>query len=347
MTMIRQKVLFGVPRFTAELSWTDLAVELPGWEISVSPRGRLAEHVDGVDVVCPWGSPVDAAALKAGTFGLIQQFGVGLEKVDVAAATELGVWVARIPGDAGGNADSVAELALLHVLALVRRLDEAREALWNRRWEERPLGGTLLGSTILIVGLGAIGVALVQRLSGFGARLIGLREHPERGGPPGLDQICGPGEFCTRLGQADVVICCAMLHERNAGMFGEVAFAAMKKGALFVNVGRGGLMDEAALLAAIESGQVAAAGLDVHATEPADPDSPLLRHPRVFATPHVGGLTRTMFLRTGRVFAQNLDRWARGERPRWAVNQPAFCRSPVRPAGGWPQTQAPGRARRS
>ena len=328
-----QKVLFGVPRFTAELSWADLAPELPGWEISVCPRGEMAAHVDGVDVLCPWGAPVDAVTLKAGTFGLVQQFGVGLEKVDVEAATEQGVWVARIPGDAGANADSVAELAVLQLLAIVRRLDEVREALWNRRWEQRPLGGTLLGSTILIVGLGAIGDAVAVRLSGFGARLLGVRAHPEYGARAGVEEVAGPDHLLRLLGQADAVVCCAMLHDGSAGMFGEAAFAAMKRGAVFVNVARGGLVDEDALLAALESGQVAAAGLDVHAREPADPDSALLRDPRVFATPHVGGLTRTMFTRTGRVFAQNLDRWARGEPPRWAVNSPAFCRAPGKPPG--------------
>jgi D-3-phosphoglycerate dehydrogenase len=121
-----------------------------------------------------------------------------------------------------------------------------------------------------------------------------------------------------------------MLHGGNRAMFGEAAFAAMREGALFINVARGGLVDEAALLAALESGRLAGAGLDVHATEPADPESALLRHPRVFATPHVGGLTRTMFTRTGRVFAENLDRWAKGEPPRWAVNAPKFCRSAPR-----------------
>jgi phosphoglycerate dehydrogenase-like enzyme len=327
MAISQQKVLFGVPRFTTELPWTDLAADLPGWEISACPRGQMADHVAGVDVICPWGSPVDADTLKAGTFGLVQQFGVGLEKVDVAAATELGVWVSRIPGDAGGNADSVAELALLAMLALTRRLDQAREALWNQRWEQRPLGGTLLGSTILIVGLGSIGEALVTRLAGFGARLLGVREHPERGGPDGLDEVAGPGELGRLLAQADVVVCCAMLHGGNRAMFGQAAFAAMREGALFINVARGGLVDEAALLDALESGRLAGAGLDVHATEPADPESALLRHPRVFATPHVGGLTRTMFTRTGRVFAENLERWAKGEPPRWAVNAPAFCRS--------------------
>ncbi len=333
MKIPTHKVLFGVPRFTAELSWTDLAPELPGWEISVCPRGEMAGHVDGVDVVCPWGAPLDAVTLKAGTFGLVQQFGVGLEKVDVQAATQQGVWVARIPGDAGGNADSVAELAVLQLLALVRRLDETREALWNRRWEQRPLGGTLLGSTILIVGLGATGNAAAARLSGFGARLLGVRAHPEYGAPAGVEEVAGPDQLLRMLGHADAVLCCAMLHEGNAGMFGEAAFAAMKRGAIFVNVARGGLVDEGALLAALESGQVAGAGLDVHASEPADPDSALLRDPRVFATPHVGGLTRTMFTRTGRVFARELDRWARGEVPRWAVNSPAFCRAPGKPPG--------------
>ncbi|MGH3157475.1 MAG: NAD(P)-dependent oxidoreductase [Streptosporangiaceae bacterium] len=321
-----RKVLFGVPRFSAELGWTDLAAQLPGWEISVSPRGRLAECLDGVDVVCPWGSPVDTATLEAGTFGLVQQFGVGLEKVDVAAATELGVWVARIPGDAGGNADSVAEIAVLHVLALTRRLDELGSALRERRWDARPLGGSLLGQTVLIVGLGTIGAALAARLSGFGVRLAGVRAHPERGGLPEACEVAGPDGLARLLGQADVVVCCAMLDPGTAGMFGAGQFAAMKPGALFVNVARGGLVDEAALLAALDAGQVGGAGLDVHAKEPADPDSPLLRHPRVFATPHAGGLTRAMFTRSGRVFAENLERWAAGQPPRWAVNSPPFLR---------------------
>ncbi|HEY3952298.1 MAG TPA: NAD(P)-dependent oxidoreductase [Streptosporangiaceae bacterium] len=328
------RILFGVPRFSAELSWTDLAPELPGWEILVSPRGRVADHLDGVDVVCPWGSPMDAATLRAGTFGLVQQFGVGLERVDVAAATELGVYVARIPGDAGGNADSVAEIALLHVLALARRLDELTAALRARRWEARPPGSSLLGQTVLIVGLGSIGDALAARLAGFGVRLTGLRAHPGRGGPPGVAEVAGPDGLPRLLGQADVVVCCAMLDESTAGMFGAGQFAAMKPGALFVNVARGGLVDEAALLAALDAGQLGGAGLDVFGKEPADPDSPLLRHPRVFATPHAGGLTRTMFTRSGRVFAQNLERWAAGEPPRWAVNSPGFRRGRVTgPAG--------------
>jgi phosphoglycerate dehydrogenase-like enzyme len=278
-------------------------------------------------VVCPLGAPVSAPTIRAGCFGLIQQFGVGLDGVDVAAATELGVWVSRVPGDAGGNADSVAELAVLHLLALSRRLDEARAALTQRRWPDRPVGRSLLDATVLIVGLGAIGTAVARRLAPFGPRLLGVRGRPGRGGPPEVADVGGPDRLPELLSQADAVICCAELHAGTAGLFGAAQFAAMKPGAIFVNVARGGLVDEPALLAALDSGQVGGAGLDVFAREPADPGDPLVRHPRVLATPHVGWLTGLMFDRTAHVFAQSILRWAGGGAPRWAVNAPAFRRS--------------------
>jgi phosphoglycerate dehydrogenase-like enzyme len=323
-----RRVLFCRERFTAELAWTDLAPLLPGWQITTCPPGKVIDHLDGVDAVCPFGGAIDAGVLEAGRFGLVQQYGVGLEKVDVRRATELGVWVCRIPGDAGGNADSVAELAILHLLALVRQLPAAQAVLNGGRWESRPTGGSLLGSTVLIVGLGAIGTAVALRLAPFGARLLGVRARPQLGGPPGMDQVAGPDRLPDLLGQADAVICCAMYGPGTAGMFGRAEFGAMRPGALFINVARGGLVDEAALLAALESGRLGGAGLDVHATEPADPRSALLAHPLMIATPHVGGLTHVMFRRTGEVFAASLERWASGHTPRWAVNRPAFCRWP-------------------
>jgi phosphoglycerate dehydrogenase-like enzyme len=106
----------------------------------------------------------------------------------------------------------------------------------------------------------------------------------------------------------------------------------MRPGALFVNVARGRLVDEAALLAALESGQVGGAGLDVFEREPADPASPLVQHPHVIATPHVGWHTGLMFRQTSEVFAANLLRYGRGEQPLWTVNEPAFVRR--RPATG-------------
>ena len=324
--MTGKVVLFGRERFTAELDWAQLGPLLPGWVIRTCPRTEIAAHLAGVDVVCPFGAVIDRQILEAGLFGLVHQYGVGLEKVDVARATELGVWVARVPGDASGNAESVAELAVLQLLALLRRLDEARAALVDGRWESRPTGGSLLGATVAIVGLGAIGFALAHRLAPFEANLLGVRAHPERGGPRAV-RVTGPGQLAGVLGEADAVICCAMFDGSNGQMFDAAAFSAMKRGAVFVNVARGGLVDEGALLAALESGQVGAAGLDVHAVEPADPGSALLRHPRVLATPHVGGLTHVMFRRTATAFAGNLLRWSAGEPPLWAVNSPPAPRS--------------------
>jgi phosphoglycerate dehydrogenase-like enzyme len=313
-------------RFTAELDWSDLGPLLPGWTIRTCRSDDVIAHLAGVELVCPFGAVIDREVLDAGRFGLVQQFGVGLEKVDLERATELGVWVARIPGEDSGNADSVAELAVLFLLTLIRRLGDASAALADSDWDARPTGGSLLGSTVAIVGLGAIGSALALRLNAFSAKITGVRAQPSRGQPPGVTEVVGPAQLFEVLAQADAVVCCALYDGTNAGLFNAAAFAAMKPGAVFVNVARGGLVDEAALLAALDSGQVAGAGLDVHAREPADPDSPLLRHPRVVATPHIGGLTYEMFRRTSALFAGNVHRWAAGEPPRWAANSPLTTR---------------------
>jgi phosphoglycerate dehydrogenase-like enzyme len=321
------RVLFGRDRISADLSWGTLVPLLPGWELTACAANKVIDHLDGVDVICPFGARIDARIMAAGTFGLVHQFGVGLDSVDLRAATEHGVWAARVPGDTGGNADSCAELAVLHLLALARRLDESRAILAARSWPDRPLGRSLLDSTVLIVGLGAIGTALARRLAPFGPRLLGVRDRPELGGPPEIAHVAGPGELAGLLGQADAVMCCAELTERNAGMFGAAEFTAMRPGALFVNVARGGLVDEDALLAALDSGQVGGAGLDVFAREPVDPASPLVSHPRVLATPHIGWHTGYMFRQTSEAFAANLQRFARGEQPMWTVNEPSFRRS--------------------
>jgi phosphoglycerate dehydrogenase-like enzyme len=234
-----------------------------------------------------------------------------------------------VPGDTGGNADSCAEHAVLLLLALARRLDEARAALANRRHAERPTGMSLVDATVLIVGLGAIGTAVARRLGPFGPRLLAVRANPDKGGPAEVAVVAGPDRLRDLLAEADAVVCCAMLHEGNDRMFSAAEFAAMKPGALFINVARGALVDEDALFSVLESGQVGGAGLDVFAREPADPDNPLVGHPRVIATPHVAWHTGLMFRRSSEVFAANLQRFVAGERPDWAVNELAFCRATI------------------
>jgi phosphoglycerate dehydrogenase-like enzyme len=322
-------VLFGRESFNLGLPWSELAPLLPGWEIRACPPDRLGECLDGVDVVCPFGAKVTGELVDRGHFGLVQQFGVGLDRVAVTEATEAGVWVCRLPGDLTANADSVAELAVLHVLALLRRLDESRAALADGRWGQ-PVGRSLLDTTTVLVGLGAVGTAVARRLAGFGTRLVGVRARPEHGGPDVVERVVGPAALHEVLAEADVVVCSAMGSPENRQLFDGRAFSAVKPGAVFVNVARGSLVDESALLAALDSGRVAAAGLDVFAVEPAGPTHQLVAHPRVLATPHIAGLTETMFRRSGVLFAENLARWLRGESPRWAVNAPTTPRRPPR-----------------
>jgi phosphoglycerate dehydrogenase-like enzyme len=322
------RVLFGREMFNDGVPWTDLSPLLPGWDIRVSAAPDLLDNIEGVDVLCPFGAVVDRGLIAAGGFGLIQQFGVGLDNVDIDAATEHGVPVARLPGDQTGNADSVAELALLKVLALLRQFDQARSALRTGRWGQ-PVGRSLIDSTVLIVGLGAIGTAVARRLRGFGPRILAVRAHPDRGGVEGVEQVFGGDALHEALGQADVVVCCAMFDRHSEGMFDADAFAACKPGAVFVNVARGGLVDETALLAALDAGTLAGAGLDVHAIEPADPASPLLQHPAVLSTPHIAGLTWSMFSRSGELFARNIQSWADHRPPRWTVNAPSRSRRPA------------------
>lgn len=323
------RVLFGSESF-ADRSWSELGSRLPGWEIRTSRGDELSERLAGVDVVCPWSAEVTAEMIAGSRFGLIQQYGVGVDQVAVDAATRAGVWVCRLPAELTTNADSVAELVVLHVLALLRRLDDSRAVLADGGWGQ-PVGRSLVGSTTVLVGLGGIGTAVAHRLAGFGTRLLGVRAHPERGGPELVERVVGPASMSEVLGEADVVVCSAMGSARNNHLFDRRTFSSVKPGAVFVNVARGNLVDESALCEALDSGRIAAAGLDVFAVEPASLDNPLIAHPRVLATPHIGALTETMFQRSGVLFADNLARWLRGERPHWAVNAPSTPRP--RPSG--------------
>lgn len=323
------RVLFGSESFAA-VPWSELGPRLPDWEIRTCRADELGGQLAGVDVVCPWGAEVTGEMIAGSRFGLIQQYGVGLDRVAVDEATRAGVWVCRLPAQLTTNADSVAEVVVLHVLALLRRLDDSRAALAGGRWGQ-PIGRSLLGSTTVLVGLGGIGTAVAHRLAGFGTRLLGVRAHPERGGPDMVERVVGPAAMPELLAEADVVVCSAMGGPSNHHLFDRRTLSSIKPGAVFVNVARGSLVDESALREALDSGHLAAAGLDVFAVEPAPPDHPLVAHPRVLATPHIGALTETMFRRSGALFADNLARWLHGERPRWAVNTPSAPRP--RPSG--------------
>jgi phosphoglycerate dehydrogenase-like enzyme len=305
-----------------------LAALLPDDEFLAFPPGRLGPHIAEADVVVPLVTTVDEAFIRQGTFGLVQQYGVGLETVDIDAATKNGVMVARIPSEESGNAASVAEHAILLMLMLSKRWNEVirtRKPGVQTRWGS-PTGQALLGKTVCIVGLGGIGRELARRLAGFKVRIITVDDHPGRT-VPGVEIARSFPLAVLReaLTEADYVALCINYTPDRFHLFGVKEIAAMKRGAFLINVARGGLLDPDALLAALKSGQVAGAGLDVFWDEPVDMAHPIFRE-NVIATPHIAGVTDVSYEGIARAFAENIRRYKSGETPLYLANAPTRLR---------------------
>lgn len=287
--------------------------------ISCSPKA-ISQHLEDIDIVIPWHptSIIDASIIQSGKFGLVQQFGVGLETVNIEAATSAGVWVARVPGRISGNANSVAEHGVMLMLMVSRRLGLRQQALNDKNWSEQ-MGTALFGKTACIIGLGDIGTALAVRLKAFGMRLIAVRQHPELGSPleAGIERVYGSNALSEALSIADHVILCANYSKNTHYIINQNTLAVMKPGAFIINVARGGLVDTNALEAALKKGNLAGAGLDV-VEFPTDS----LCQQNVIITPHIAGISDVSYQGIASVVIENIKRYTRGEQPLYTVNKP-------------------------
>jgi phosphoglycerate dehydrogenase-like enzyme len=227
----------------------------------------------------------------------------------------------------GLNAVDVAEHAVLLLLALLRRLPESPSGFDPGRWGDPP-GEALAGSTVCIVGLGAVGSQLARRLDAFDVRLIGVRRHATRGAPPETPgiEVVGADRLHEALSAADAVLLTASREPGQPPLIDRAAFAAMRSGARLVNVSRGALLDEAALLEALDQGRLAGAGLDVFMEEPYPTSGPLAGHPRVIATAHNAALTTSYFRRAARALGEALGARLDGRPPPNALNAPVRTR---------------------
>ena len=282
-------------------------------EIAICPGDGIREARDRVDVVVPLMCPIDAALMDAGRFRLIQQWGAGLEGVDLAAAAERGIAVANVPAT-GGNADSVAEHVILLTISLLRNLPEAQASVRAGRLGA-PMGRMLAGRTVCLYGLGAIAKALARRLRAFDVRLIGVTRDPQAAKVAefGLDACFAASERDACLAQTDILVLCARLSQETRGIIDARALEALRPGAYLVNAARGALADYGALYAALASGHLAGAGLDVYWKEPIAPGDPLLALPNVIATPHVAGVTDRSYAEIADAVAANIERFRRRE----------------------------------
>ena len=215
----------------------------------------------------------------------------------------------------GMNAVAVAEHALMLVLAALRRLPEAVRAQSDRRWIANDLSGlpSLRGRGLLIAGLGAIGRELARMASGLGLRVIGTRRETGEPLPEGVTEAFSPSALQGLLPAADIVVLAAPLTAETRGMIGAAELALMKSTAWLVNVARGKLVDERALISALERGAIAGAALDVFEHEPLSPASPLWSMPNVIVTPHVAGFRDDYWEAATELFAANLCRYLAGE----------------------------------
>jgi phosphoglycerate dehydrogenase-like enzyme len=254
--------------------------------------GFWVDDLAGVDVLIPTMCPISREVLVgADRLQLIQQCGSGLEGVDIAAAAEKDIFVANVPTATSGNADSVAEIGIYLMIGLHRDVRQMARSMQTRKMGQ-PQGQALGGKTVGIVGLGGIGRALIQRLKGFGVRIIGIKRSDPQAAQTdlGLDWVGAAEQLPELLVQSDVVFLCLPVTPASTGLMNRESLALMKPGAYLINLSRGGLVERDALEWALAGGTLAGAGLDVFWEEPPDPDDPIFRL-NVLATPHIGGST--------------------------------------------------------
>lgn len=239
---------------------------------------------------------------------------IGVEHIDVAAATELGLIVAH--GAMPENFDGMAEAGVMLIAALLKQLPQKQAVLAAGQWRPAPVGRMVQGATVGIVGLGRIGRGLARRLDGWGAKLIAHDPYVAPGAVEGVPLL----PLDELLAEADVTVLLVTLTEETRHMIDAAAIAKMKPGSYIVNIGRGGCIDEAALLAALDSGHVAGAAIDTWETEPLPHGDPLRAHPNVIATGHCVGHSRELYERAPRVLVENVWAVLNGEDPLHARN---------------------------
>lgn len=269
----------------------DPAFELDVWPGDFPPsRDALLQHVAGVDaLVCLITDNIDTEVLDAAGAQLkvVSQMAVGVDNVDVAACAARGIPVGNTPGVL---TETTADMAWALILASARRVVEAAEYVKDGQWQTwtptQMAGIDVYGSTLGIIGFGAIGQAIARRAQGFGMRVLcwNRSPRPTESAAVGARQC----EFDHVLSQADFVCVSIALTDDTRDLIDARAFELMKPGAILVNTARGPIVDEDALVAALQGGQIGGAGLDVTAVEPLSMESPLLSMQNVVVLPHIG-----------------------------------------------------------
>ncbi len=306
--------------------WYDDVLKMAAgrWSIPLFDRSKpVAPQFQDVDVVIDQGGIhgthelIDAASYAR--VKLWQVLGTGLDHTDVAYILKKGIGLANTPGQFSSVA--LAEHALLLMLLFAKKFFDSQSSVRNRVMCE-PMNEELQGKTLGLLGLGASGRELAIRAKAIGMRIMAIDVVPI---PQSVQEVCGivfcgkPGELRRILAESDYLSIHVPLTAATRQMIDEAALSAMKTSAVIVNVARGEIIDEAALVDALKAGRIRGAGLDVFPKEPVDPSHPLLRLPNVVATPHVAGVTFGTSCRRAQAVIENLERVSQGLAPLYLV----------------------------
>jgi D-3-phosphoglycerate dehydrogenase len=293
-------------------------------EVIYNPVGRpmkadeLVEIVADIDGWIAGLDHIDAEVIAAASrLQVITRYGVGLDRVDLEAATRRGIVVTNTPG---ANAASVAELAIGLILALARQIPRADRAAKQGDWP-RIDGVGLRGKSIGLIGLGAIGSAVAQRLNGFGCKILATDPNISSGYAQDNVQLLSLSDL---LPKSDFVSLHVPASPSTVGMVNAAFLAQMKPGAFLVNTARGELIDEQALYQALTGGHLRGAALDCLGQEPPCSGNPLLELPQVIVTPHTGAHTDEAVNAMGRMALQACLAVLDGERPEQVVNPDVY-----------------------
>jgi D-3-phosphoglycerate dehydrogenase len=299
----------GLARMAAEGHQVDV-------QLGLSPAQLLDAVKGAAALVIRSETKVTAEVLEAGTdLVVVGRAGIGLDNVDVAAATRLGVMVANAPLS---NIVTAAEHTMALLLACARNVPQADAALKAGQWQRSKWTGVELhGKTLGLLGLGRIGTLVAQRALSFGMRLVAWDPwmSPDRARKLGVDLL----ELHEVVRQADFISIHLLKTPESMGLVGEELLAQAKPSLRIVNVARGGIVDEAALASAIAEGRIAGAALDVFAKEPTT-QSPLFGLPSVVVTPHLGASTHEAQDKAGETIAEQVILALAGEFVPYAVN---------------------------
>lgn len=285
---------------------------------------RLVGQYDGLVVRSE--TKVTAEVIAAGArLQVIGRAGVGVDNIDVDAATARGIVVVNAPS---GNTIAVAEHTLGLIIAAARNITQAAAALREGRWERAKfMGVEIRGKTLGVLGLGRIGTEVARRAQSFEMRIIGhdpyvSEEHASRFGARLVD-------LPTILAESDILTIHTPATVQTEGLIGKNELTQMKPTAWIVNCARGGIVDEAELLLALNDGRIAGAALDVFSQEPAG-DNPLVRHPKVVATPHLAASTQEAQVNVAVEVAEQMIAVLEGRPAPFAVNAPPISAESAR-----------------